>query len=324
MNDHQFHIKANALLAAALVAALLAFPRTGARAQAHPAPAAPAPEATPAAGGAPDPAAPYVEFTSRRRAVDVAAVGVADPVWEGIAPQAQPLIKQFLIPPKPETLAVYEVEVRSIHDGKSIAFRLSWADATRDDGISVTAHSDACALQFPVKGKALPQYFMGQPGLPVHILHWKAWRSRDVAEGRQGVRTAYPNMTVDMYNFDYPEKHPLTDKTDAEKDVFLPARAAKNPVALGIKGTVEELVAEGYGGTMVAKPAERTYGESLWKDGRWTVLLRRPLAVDDPKSAAFAPGETIQIAFAVWEGSRRESGARKAVSPAWAEIALEK
>lgn len=276
-----------------------------------------------AAPSAPTPAAAYSEFVALRRALEVAAVGAADPVWEGVAATRQPLIGQFLIAPKPTTPSVTEVEVRAIHDGRTIAFLLRWEDASRDDGLAVTAHSDACALQFPVKGKALPFFFMGQPGLPVHILHWKAWRSRDAEEGRQGVHTAYPNMTVDMYNFDYPEKHPLTDMPQETKDIFLPARAADNPVARGAAGVVEELNAEGYGGDMVAKKTAHSHGEAFWKDGRWTVLVRRPLAVDDPLSVAFAPGGRMQVALAVWEGGRRESGARKAVSPAWAEILLE-
>jgi len=311
-------VTSHPLLAAAF-AALVSAACFGADAGAPAAFAAP-PGAPPAAGNG----SAYCEFASHRRPVDVGKVGAADPVWEGVAGVALPLIRQFLVPPRPETLSVYEIEVRSIHDGKSIAFLLNWADATRDDRLGLAAHSDACALQFPVKGKALPFFFMGQPGLPVHILHWKAWRSRDAADGRQGVRDAYPNMTVDMYNFDYPESHPLTDKTPAERDVFLPARAAGNPVALGVGGLVEELNAEGYGGTMVTLPRANTSGEAFWDGGRWTLLVRRPLDAADGRSAVFVPGERTQVAFAVWEGGRRESGARKAVSPAWAECALER
>jgi hypothetical protein len=32
----------------------------------------------------------------------------------------------------------------------------------------------------------------------------------------------------------------------------------------------------------------------------------------------------MPVAFDVWEGSRHEAGSRKAVSPAWVEVELEK
>ena len=49
----------------------------------------------------------------------------------------------------------------------------------------------------------------------------------------------------------------------------------------------------------------------------------RPLSVNDPGSVQFKTGEKMPVAFAVWEGSRRESAGRKAVSPAWAEVKVE-
>lgn len=263
----------------------------------------------------------FVEFSSYRTNIDVGKVKLNDDAWNTVTPYKQPLQRQFLVAPMPADVGVKEVFVQSINDGKNIAFRLAWKDATRDDGLKIMNFSDAAAIQFPVKKEPLPEFFMGEPDKPVHIIYWKAWRSRDHEEGFQTVKTAYPNMTVDMYNFDYSVKGNGTDKTQAEKDIFIPGKAAGNPLSVPHKEIIEELSAEG-AGTLASKNIENTTGEADWKNGEWTVIFIRPLNVSDAKSVQFKAGEKMPVAFAIWEGSRMESAGRKAVSPAWAEVEI--
>ncbi len=264
----------------------------------------------------------FVEFSSVRVPIDVSKVGLNDTAWKTAAPYKQPLQRQFLVDPKPADVGVKEVQVQSVHDGKYIAFRLVWKDATKDDEPKIMNFSDGVAIQFPVKKDPLPQYFMGESGKPVHILHWKAWRSTDQKNGFQTVKTAYPNMTVDVYQFDYPVQGKGTEKTQAEKDIFIPGKAAGNPLSVPHKEIIEELSAEG-SGTLKSKNIENTTGDAEWKNGEWTVVFRRPLTVEDSGSVQFKPGEKMPIAFAIWEGGRKESAGRKAVSPAWAEVKVE-
>lgn len=183
--------------------------------------------------------------------------------------------------------------------------------------------ADAAAIQFPVRKEDFPKYFMGEKEYPVHILYWKAWVSKDKEGGFQTVQKAYPNMTADIYTFDYPIKGEGTEKTEAEKNIFIPGKAAGNPLSFPGKEVIAELSSAGPG-TVAAKKTENTTGDAEWKDGRWTVIFRRPLSVDDAGSVRFTVGEKIPVAFAVWEGSRHEAGSRKAVSPAWAEVEIEK
>ncbi|MDO8786222.1 MAG: ethylbenzene dehydrogenase-related protein [Syntrophales bacterium] len=263
----------------------------------------------------------FVEFASYRKNVDVSKVRLNDDVWRTVSPYKQPLVRQFLVAPMPADVGVKEVFVRSINDGKHIAFMLVWKDATRDDSTKIMNFSDGAAIQFPVKKEPLPGYFMGEPDKPVQIIYWRAWRSRDRKDGFQNVKTAYPNMTVDMYNFDYSVKGKGIDKTQAQKNIFIPGRAAENPLSVPHKEIIEELSAEG-AGTLTSKNIENTSGEAEWKNGEWTVIFIRPLNVSDKKSAQFKAGEKMPVAFAVWEGSRMESAGRKAVSPAWAEVEI--
>jgi len=264
----------------------------------------------------------YAEFTSYRKNVDVSKVRLNDDVWKTVGAYRQPLQRQFLVDPKPVDVGVKEVFIQSINDGRYVAFRLVWKDATENDEIKLHNFSDAAAIQFPVKREPLPEYFMGEPKKPVHILYWKAWRSRDQKTGFQTVKTAYPNMTVDMYNFDYSVKGDFTEKTQAEKDIFIAGRAAGNPLSIPHKEIIEELSAEG-AGTLKSKNIENTSGEADWKYDEWTVVFRRPLTVSDTGSVQFKAGEKMPVAFSVWEGSRLETAGRKAVSPAWAEVKIE-
>ncbi|MCC6346883.1 MAG: hypothetical protein IT388_06805 [Nitrospirales bacterium] len=264
----------------------------------------------------------FAEFVSYHKSVDAAKVGLNDDIWKSIPSSRLPLQRQFLVFPKPMDVGVKEMSVQSFNDGKYITFRLSWKDSTQNTGPKLMDFSDGAALQFPVNKKPLPEYFMGEEKRPVHILHWKAWRSRDKQEGFQTVKSAYPNMTVDMYNFDYKVKGVGTEKTQAEKDIFTPGKAAGNPLSFDHKEIIEELNSEG-AGTLKSKNIENTSGDAEWKDGQWTVIFRRPLTVSDPLSARFVAGEKMPVAFSVWEGERRESAGRKAVSPAWAEVKVE-
>ncbi len=265
----------------------------------------------------------FVEFVSHRVEQDVSGISLTHEIWKKMKPYRQPLQAQFLVVPKPAEIGVKELFVQSINDGKHISFRLTWKDPTKNESPGIMDFSDGAAIQFPVTRGAFPEFFMGEEKKPVHILHWKAWRGKDKKSGYQTTKTAYPNMTTDIYTFDYPIKGKGIEKSQAEKDIFIPGRAAKNPLSFPTKRIIMELSSTGPG-TITSKKTTNTSGDSEWKEGEWTVVLRRPLKVDDTGSVQFEAGEKIPVAFAVWEGSRMESGGRKAVSPSWAEVEVEK
>lgn len=265
----------------------------------------------------------FVEFASYRVDTDVSTVKLSDRIWKNVKSYRQPLQRQFLEVPKPAEIGVKEIFVQSVNDGKYIAFRLVWKDSSKNESTRIMNFSDAASIQFPLSKEVFPEYFMGEEKAPVHILYWKAWRSKDKKSGFQTVKTAYPNMTTDIYTFDYPIKGKGTEKTQAEKDIFIPGRAAKNPVSFPTKEIITELSSTGPG-TITSKNVQNTSGEAEWANSEWTVVFRRPLTVDDAESVQFTAGARMPIAFAIWEGARMESGGRKAVSPAWAEVEVKK
>ncbi len=83
-------------------------------------------------------------------------------------------------------------------------------------------------------------------------------------------------------------------------------------------------VSVGLGTTRVTADTSITTA-ALWDHGRWRVVFRRALQTKAPSGEAIQmqPGETLSVAFAVWEGSNGERGGLKSFSPAWHSLTLE-
>ena len=65
--------------------------------------------------------------------------------------------------------------------------------------------------------------------------------------------------------------------------------------------------------------------KSTWGNGAWSVVFARPLAVPDLQDEAtqLAPGSSVKVGFAVWEGSNGERAGVKSFSKEWRELAIE-
>jgi len=57
-------------------------------------------------------------------------------------------------------------------------------------------------------------------------------------------------------------------------------------------------------------------GNAVYEDGKWKVVLYRPLAAHAPMVPDFTYGAQTSVAFALWEGSNKETGGMKTTS-AW-------
>lgn len=75
-----------------------------------------------------------------------------------------------------------------------------------------------------------------------------------------------------------------------------------------------DVVAEGYG-TSTRRPGKdaQLSSKAIHKDGRWHVVLERPLKVGN-QYAQFEPGTPTKLAFGVWSGGNRERAGRKSFS----------
>ncbi|HLB23501.1 MAG TPA: ethylbenzene dehydrogenase-related protein, partial [Dehalococcoidia bacterium] len=63
--------------------------------------------------------------------------------------------------------------------------------------------------------------------------------------------------------------------------------------------------------------------KSAWKDGRWSVVLSRPLKAKGADNVKLTPGKKASFGVTIWEGSNRERGDLRSYSQQWQELTLE-
>jgi len=86
--------------------------------------------------------------------------------------------------------------------------------------------------------------------------------------------------------------------------------------------TGENLVAHGLG---TDKPTNGAAidAKSAWKDGRWSVVLSRPLKAKGADNVKLTPGKKASFGVTIWEGSNRERGDLRSYSQQWHELTLD-
>jgi mono/diheme cytochrome c family protein len=232
-----------------------------------------------------------------------------------------------------------DLKVQAVHDGQSLAIRLSWHDGTKNEhSVKPQDFRDMTAVQFFKGG---PEPFLGMGSTKGTVDFW-AWAADWQADRKQyaDVDTRYPNMAVDEYLFEEggpggggngggngegerlgDRKHPTSKQS---KD-YLSGWAAGNLLSDPTRTlSASGLQAKGFGTlTMLPRPSQLVTGNGEWSDSRWTVVLRRPLKVPADAGSSLAAGEKLSIAFAVWDGDARDRDGQKLIS-IWHDLEIEK
>lgn len=228
-----------------------------------------------------------------------------DSAWDAAPEHHARMVPQDLVEPRQLTPTTPEIKVRALTDGSEVAFRIEWADDSVNDMPGPAKMIDACAIQIPEKQeKDLPEPQMGQEGKPVQVTYWRAdWQASVNGRG-DTIRDLYPNASIDHYPH---EAKAIEPGSDAQKQMALryaPARALGN-VRSGPRATpVEDLVAIGPG-TLSPGPSLGAKGKGIHRKDHWSVVISRKLP------DGLSVNQRTHIAFAVWQGSRQEAGARK-------------
>jgi DMSO reductase family type II enzyme heme b subunit len=240
----------------------------------------------------------------RARKVAKLPTDPTDNLWESLDPVRVPLNPLW-----PEPRQVYAVAVSAVTDGQKLAVLLQWRDdLPQNTAIRVQDFQDAAALQFSLTG----QYGflgMGDKDHPVNLWHWKAGWQAEVEGHPPDVHEAYNSMHVDTYFQE--DRH------------FATARDAGNVLSQPHKSAVEDANARGFG-SFQSQPldAQNVGGRGVWHDGFWNVVFLRDLESKDEGDVQFRPGQTVPVAFAIWNGEQRDRNGRKMISN-WYQLALE-
>jgi hypothetical protein len=254
----------------------------------------------------------------RRVTVDLAQAELDDAFWSGVPALTVTLMAQPMVRPRPAETTTPQLAVQAVHDGTLLALRFVWADPERSEAGRLGEYSDGAAVMFPLRAAEFPPpILMGTKQAPVHIFHWRAQYQRDADRGKPTMRELYPNLSIDMYPLEYADSGSVNPSVTA-REQYSPGLAVGNPQSFPKSG-VDEVYAEGFSTSSVQESAAAGHGE--WRDGRWTLVVVRPLALEG--GSTFAPGDRTFAAFAIWQGGRDEVGARKSVTMTWAPLQLE-
>lgn len=123
-----------------------------------------------------------------------------------------------------------------------------------------------------------------------------------------------------------------SDDTDLFADAFaleFPFSGSNTPIDMGSQSSPvnimywranltqpQNIVAGGLGTPQVSPDAasQNLQRYQSWANGKWTVIITRPMAAASVNQRPFARGSSYQVAFANWNGSDSDRNGRKAIA----------
>jgi len=244
-----------------------------------------------------------------------------DSLWKDVPAESISLMGQPMIAPRPKTTNTSQVFVQALQDGKSIAFRMRWKAESPSEAGRLGEFSDAVAIQFPIKDSATTPIFMGDKDNPVHIFHWRAQYQKDHEKGKPEMKDLYPNMNPDMYPMEFKDPGSVTGLNEKKREVYSPGKAEGNPQSYSKSSAVDEIFAEGFGSSSVIEN-KASIGHGTWANGEWTVVIARTLKKEGGSSLDL--NKNAAVAFAVWQGAKKEVGSRKCLTMMWVPLVWSK
>ena len=226
--------------------------------------------------------------------------GPLDPFWKTISSNFYPLGGQIIQSKKIKYPIVDNVIVKAIHNDKEISFYLHWDDPTVD----------------PILKKLINVEESPVPPLPSHL---------QVNEPEENELSEEPEPQ------EFPDsiaiQFPTSIDGDNSKPYFLNGDK-EHPVNLW-KWTSHpmkalEMTATGIKKINMQKDSSQTLTSKVsFKYGRYFLTMKRPLTtLDSEIDIQFQSGQTIPIAFNIWNGSAGETGSKKVIS-SWFNLELE-
>jgi DMSO reductase family type II enzyme heme b subunit len=255
--------------------------------------------------------------------------GPDDTAWETINSVEMPLAGQIVANPRLWEASVDSIRIKSMYNKEDIVFLLEWDDMTNEQG---ETYSDAVALQFPAmipEGMKKPYFAMGESGKGVTIWHWRAYdesiQAAKTEEPEDNSETATDGGSGVVDEQEETEEESIKQEKTTETEPVQEAEKEEVPEER-FKGfvAIKEMSAKGFK-NISPQPAssQDSKGKGYWRNGKWRVMVTRPLVTDDKKiDVQFETGKLIPYALAVWDGSNSEIGGQKSIS-SWYYLTLE-
>lgn len=213
-----------------------------------------------------------------------------DPVWNTVPDTEFPVSPQVHWQKRIQQVTVKSIKVRGVHNRKQIAFMLEYADPTQDP-------ADGAALEFMV-GDKKAHFAHAQPmllveGGPVNIWYWRNDTPGAADMSAMGFGTLKKQAQQDV------------QAKGVWKDEKTKIHYKQRKIILR-KDAKGEQIKDPKTGAPLFDEETKLVEEDV--TGVWRVVFIRNLTTNDNQDAQFQSGTFPNIAFAVWDGHKLESG----------------
>jgi DMSO reductase family type II enzyme heme b subunit len=225
-----------------------------------------------------------------------------DAAWDTAEPMDMRLAGQVVAPPRWQNPSIEMVTVQALSNDKDIAFRLTWDDPFMDVTHDESQEFDPTEIS---KVGAVNSYVEANDMVP-----------RALETFRDSIALQFPVKSPQG------TKKPHFYRGGSSDQVHLWVWKADLDMA-GERGT-EEGNARGWKQPIKvqAEDGQQITGEAKWDQGRWTVIMKRPLKTGDKNDVQFEKGVFIPMTVNAWDGSNGEHGLIMGLST-WHYVILE-
>jgi len=237
-----------------------------------------------------------------------------DKIWDGVDYIDVPLSGQVTAPPRNQHPSIDLLSVRTIYNGKDVAFLLEY-----DDRRPNTIHEEP-----------LPGFSFMTEGVEPEAKEKRKTKSYETYPvlyppdiRPQGPYRDAVAIQVAVKIPDSPElPHFLLGSKEKPVNLYYWKADVDDDPTLG--NSVEVLMANGHKNPVTPIKTQSVSGKGAYSNGHWKVVMKRPMVSDDP--ATFTPiesGTMVPISFHAWDGFNGEVGLRRSVS-SWYFLFIEK
>ncbi len=225
-----------------------------------------------------------------------------DPAWAQVTPMDVRLAGQVVVAPRWQNPSIELVTVRALFNDQDIAFLIEW-----DDPFADVTHDD---------DQAFDSQEIRQVGGYNSYIEIQNMIPRRLETFRDAIALQFPVKPVE----------------GTKKPHFLRG-SASNPVNLWMwhadrhaddGSGAEEAIARGWSQPPTAQAADGQQISAVagWDQGRWSVVMTRPLTTGDKGDVQFVSGKFIPLSLNAWDGSNGEHGLIMSLS-SWHYVLLE-
>lgn len=225
-----------------------------------------------------------------------------DAAWDGASPMDMRLAGQVISAPRWQNPSIEMVTIRALFNDKDIAFRIEWDDPFKDIVHKADEEFDPKEI---AKVGAFNSYVEAIDMIP-----------RNLETFRDSIALQFPVKKPEGTKKPHFYRGGSSDQVhlwmwkadlDAKGE---PATVEGN--ARGWKQAVKDQ----------AKDAQQVSGKAKWDQGRWSVVMKRPLTTPDKSDVQFVKGIFTPMSVNAWDGSNGEHGLIMSLST-WHYVFLE-